>query len=380
MNETRRILQCLRAPVGGLFRHVADLTMELSDRGHEVGILCDANTGGNQAEEQLTRLERHCSLGIVRIPMQVQPGFHDISAIWETSKLIRKLKPDILHGHGAKGGAYVRLARMIQYGSKSRIRTFYTPHGGSLHYSAEKLKGRIFLDLEKRLSALTDGIVFESAYSSRIYHEKVGAPSCRTKIIHNGLNKSEFYRRSVEKKATDFLFVGELRQLKGLDVFIKALSQLNNKNIKTTATIIGSGKAEKQFKEQVKSLGLQERVFFRGTIPARNAFPQGRCLVVPSRAESLPYIVLEAAAAQIPLISSQVGGIPEIVEGVDFPLVQAGSVSSLVNQMNDFLNSRDEYLSQTERLQHVVSKRFRIEKMVDDIVDFYMLDPHDRHQ
>ncbi len=81
---------------------------------------------------------------------------------------------------------------------------------------------------------------------------------------------------------------------------------------KVTATIVGDGPDRAQFQREVAKQGLGEQVQFVGARPARQAFGLGRLLVVPSRAESLPYIVLEAAAAGVPMIASQVGGIPEI--------------------------------------------------------------------
>src|SRR5258708_24803173 len=81
---------------------------------------------------------------------------------------------------------------------------------------------------------------------------------------------------------------------------------------KVTATIVGNGPDRAQFEREVAKHGLGEQVQFVGAKPARQAFSLGRLLIVPSRAEALPYIVLEAAAAGGPMIATQVGGIPEI--------------------------------------------------------------------
>ena len=77
--------------------------------------------------------------------------------------------------------------------------------------------------------------------------------------------------------------------------------------------IVGSGPDELKLKRLARKLSLGTRVSFAGPQPVRTAFARARCVVVPSRAESFPYIVLEAAAAQMPLIATDVGGIPEIV-------------------------------------------------------------------
>ena len=101
-----KILHVFRTPVGGLFRHVRDLARGQSELGHEVGIICDASTGGSVAIDLLQSTAPHCSLGIERIQISRLPGFGDVSAAAAIKSHTRKLGVDIIHGHGAKGGLY----------------------------------------------------------------------------------------------------------------------------------------------------------------------------------------------------------------------------------------------------------------------------------
>ena len=87
-------------------------------------------------------------------------------------RLIRRLKPDVLHGHGAKAGAFIRLKTR----SKSIIRV-YTPHGGSLHYPLNTLKGALYGRLERALMNSTDLFLFESAFARDTYQRTIGTPS-----------------------------------------------------------------------------------------------------------------------------------------------------------------------------------------------------------
>ena len=122
------ILHVMRAPVGGLFRHVADLARGQAARGHRVGIVADATTGGDQAEAVLADLSSVLALGVTRVPMSRHIGPRDLAAVAHVSARVAAAAVDVLHGHGAKGGAYARLAHR-----RGGIRV-YTPHGGSLHY------------------------------------------------------------------------------------------------------------------------------------------------------------------------------------------------------------------------------------------------------
>src|ERR1700674_845708 len=127
-----RILHCLRAPVGGLFRHVCDLSIEQSRRGHGVGVVCDAASGDALTESRLGALERHLSLGLLRTSMSRELGLRDVSAYLAIRDHAFDLEIDVIHGHGAKGGAYSRLVARALMGAGRGVVSCYTPHGGSL--------------------------------------------------------------------------------------------------------------------------------------------------------------------------------------------------------------------------------------------------------
>ena len=112
--------------------------------------------------------------------------------------------------------------------------------------------------------------------------------------------------------ATDLVCIGELRPVKAIDILIEALAILKQSGWPVTATIVGEGPDDEKLKAQARQCGLVDEVRFVGYQPARVAFAMGRMLVIPSRAESLPYVVLEAAAAGVPIIATDVGGVPEI--------------------------------------------------------------------
>lgn len=370
MSTERRIIHCFRAPVGGLFRHVCDLVRIQSDLGHQVGIICDSKAGGPAADKRLTNLEQFCALGIKRIAMSRLPGPGDILARRAVRRFAVATEADVLHGHGAKGGGYARLVSPTLKKRGQDCIAVYTPHGGALHYSPDTFAGRIFRRLEARLARSTDCLIFESEYASKLYETRLGAFPCPTFIVPNGLWPHEFYDIVLDVDAADFLFVGELRHLKGVDVLLEALASLR-KDRPVTAKIVGAGPDEKRFRRMARESRLDDCVSFLGAMPARAAFPRGRCLVVPSRAESLPYIVLEAAAARLPLILSNVGGIPEIVDGTNTQIIQPGDAGLLKARMTEFLEKPDEFVERAAHLQKRVSKRFRAEDMAVLVCEAY---------
>ena len=167
-DQPLRILHAVRAPVGGIFRHIMDVANGQADRGHHVGIVADSLTGGERAEAALAEIAPRLKLGVRRIAIHREPHPADV-LVWAHFKyLIWRLKPDILHGHGAKAGTFIRLKSR----SKHAIRV-YTPHGGSLHYPLDTWKGAIYGHVERMLMNSTDLFLFESTFARDTYQRTV---------------------------------------------------------------------------------------------------------------------------------------------------------------------------------------------------------------
>jgi glycosyltransferase involved in cell wall biosynthesis len=355
----------LRAPVGGLFRHVCDLARGQTARGHRVGVIVDASTGGAQAEAALAELSPLLALGMSRVPMSRQIGPRDLSAVAHVARRAAETGADVLHGHGAKGGAYARLAR------NARAIRAYTPHGGSLHYRWGSPTGLLYLTLERLLISRTDLFLFESAYGLDVFRAKLGNPGALARVVHNGVTAAEFAPIATDPQAADLVFVGELRVLKGVDVLIAAIALMAQAGAALSATIVGDGPDRADFEAQVRAQGLAERVRFVGAKPARSAFAAGRLLVIPSRAESLPYIVLEAAAAGVPFIATKVGGIPEIFGPDACDLVPPGDPAALARAIGGALQDLAGKRAVGARLQARVRETFSTQAMTDAVLSAY---------
>jgi glycosyltransferase involved in cell wall biosynthesis len=368
------ILHVLRAPVGGLFRHVTDLARGQAARGHRVGLIADRSTGGTQAEAMLSVLASRLAHGVTRVPMSRHVGASDFLAVRHVSQRAQAIAADVIHGHGAKGGAYARLASLPSPADRKTIRV-YTPHGGSLHFGWGSPTGLLYLNAERALMSRTDLFLFESAYGRDVFKakisDKIGEPPNLVRVVHNGIADDEFQPIVVSQGASDLLFIGELRMLKGIDVLIAAIRQLAQEGRKVTATIVGDGPDRARFERDVGKHGLGEQVQFVGAKPARQAFGLGRLLVVPSRAESLPYIVLEAAAAGVPMIASQVGGIPEIFGPDASTLVAPGDPEVLARAISQAMQDRGARHSASLRLKTRLRALFSADAMTDAILSAY---------
>lgn len=209
-DQPLRILHTVRAPVGGIIRHILDIANGQAERGHEVGIVADSLTGGERADAALAEIAPRMRLGVYRLPVHREPHPTDVVFWARFSRLIRRLNPQVLHGHGAKAGVFVRLASR----TANNIRV-YTPHGGSLHYSPDTLAGAFYSRLERALMNRTELFLFESAFARDTYQRVIGAPSGLVRCVFNGVTAGEFDPVALADDATDLVYVGEFRHIKG---------------------------------------------------------------------------------------------------------------------------------------------------------------------
>ncbi|MET4035506.1 glycosyltransferase involved in cell wall biosynthesis [Bradyrhizobium sp. JR7.2] len=361
-----RILHAVRAPVGGIFRHILDLANGQVDRGHHVGILADSLTGGERADKALAELAPRLKLGVHRLTIRREPSPDDFLVWLRMRRLIAALKPDVTHGHGAKAGAFVRMRRR----SNDTIR-IYTPHGGSLHYPLNTFKGEFYARLERTLMDATDLFLFESAFARDTYQRIVGTPKGVVHCVFNGVTPEEFEPVGIADDATDLAYVGEFRHIKGADLLVDAVARLHESGKKVTLTLGGDGEETAALKAQVDKLGLSSAIRFIGHVKARYGFSKGRLLVVPSRGDSMPYVVIEAGAAGIPMIAARVGGIPEIF-GHDSPALFAPSnAEAMAEAIAAALDDPQATAQRASALRERISAHFSQQAMVDGVLAGY---------
>jgi len=222
------------------------------------------------------------------------------------------------------------------------------------------------------LEGRTELFLFESGYARDVFLAKVGEIRGIARVIHNGVIAAEFEPIAPNAEAADFVFVGELRALKGVHVLIEALGKLAAAGRSARAIIVGSGPDARALAALARARGADTLVRFQEPLPARDAFRLGRLLVVPSLAESLPYVVLEAAAAAVPLLATSVGGIPEIFGPQSRRLVPPGDASALAAALAQALDDPGAQHAAAMELRERVRATFSADLMVDRALAAYV--------
>jgi glycosyltransferase involved in cell wall biosynthesis len=365
-DQPLRILHAVRAPVGGIFRHIMDLASGQIERGHHVGIIADSLTGGDRANQALADIAPRLKLGLHRMAIRREPWPTDLIVLAKFAHLAKHLQPDVLHGHGAKAGAFIR--SIAHRPGAIRV---YTPHGGSLHYPLNTAKGALYGLLERALMDRTDLFLFESAFARDTYQRMIGTPKGLVRCVFNGVTAGEFDPLEQAAGATDIVYVGEFRHIKGADILIDALAVLHANGKPVTLTLGGDGEEMQKLIAQVERLKIAPSVRFIGHVKARDGFSRGRLLVVPSRGDSMPYVVIEAGAAGIPMIAAEVGGIPEIFGPYRDALFAANNPDALAGAIATALAAPDTIVERARVLRERVFQQFSQNAMVEGVLAGY---------
>ncbi|MGH6740266.1 MAG: glycosyltransferase, partial [Bradyrhizobium sp.] len=203
------------------------------------------------------------------------------------------------------------------------------------------------------------------------YQRTVGAPAGLVRCVFNGVTADEFDPIVKAADATDIVYVGEFRHIKGADLLIEAVARLRSDGRPVRLTLAGDGEETEALKAQVQRLGLEDAARFIGHVKARYGFSKGALLVVQSRGDSMPYVVIEAAAAGIPMIAANVGGIPEIFGPHPDALFTPNLPAAMADAIMTALDDPDASLVRAKALRERIFLHFSQKAMVEGVLAGY---------
>lgn len=279
---------------------------------------------------------RELSVEVESLPISKKPGINDIKNLFFLRKQLGERSYVKIIGHGAKGGMYARCLSSLCLSKKS----YYVPHGGVLHYNHNSLAGICYFYIEKILFFLTHKILFESEYSKISYNQKVWKLNeSDYAILSNCIemdkireSKNKKLSRSFDNEKLKICCAAQLRDLKGIDVLLEALSSANLPASSYVCDIYGSGtkEDENRYRKYVHDVGLSEAVQFKGVGDVFRLYADYDLYIQPSRFESFGLAALEAYFAGCDLILSNTGGLlNNFRDAPDVTFFETGSVASL---------------------------------------------------
>ncbi len=301
--------------------------------------------------------------------------FKDILAFFEVLSLIYKTKPNVIHANSSKAGGIAGLAGWICriLGHKTKI--IFTAHGWA--FNEDRPAWQIWLiKLFSRLTAfLSDKIICVSEYDRQLAIKYKIAPAKKLIAIHNGIdiqNISFLAKKEAQKKLihkTSPLVIGTIAEYaknKGLIYLLEAAQHLQVKKYQFDLVLIGSG--ENPDKQKIKNYIQKHQlknVHLIDYLPKAAQYLKGfDIFILPSLKEGLPYTILEAMAAQTPIIASQVGGIPEILKPDAGILIPSKNSQVLADEIIQLITHPEKARQMAQRARAKLKKEFGLEQMV----------------
>jgi glycosyltransferase involved in cell wall biosynthesis len=294
--------------VSGPGRQLAALAARLHSRGVDVRIIV-LQRQAPSATSYAAFLER------AGVPHEIVPdrGPLDYGILRRVRASIEQWQPDIIQTHGYKASAVAFMLRKM--GSAQ-------PWVGCYHgWTREDLKARAYHVLDHWLLGHADRIIVMSGSQA----EEFAAYKSKVRVIHNAIiplaenaDQEEIRRLAAlfqQMKRPVLGVIGRLSQEKGVDVFLSACHELRAQGRSFGAAIVGDGPQRAELESLRSRLGLEEIVHFTGSVQSMHAVYRAiDLLVIPSRSEGLPNVLLEALAAELPVVSTAVGAIPDVLE------------------------------------------------------------------
>ncbi len=327
-----RILRIItRLNAGGPSRHVVWLARGLSSRGFETRLAAGRLAPG---EDDLSEFAAENGVAVASIPdLQRDPRpAADARAFREVLRLVREFRPHVVHTHHSKAGFVGRLAvrianRRIVASGGAPIRAVHTFHGNMISRHFSPWKAAALGSLERWIShdGVTDAVVVLSPDQRReIVDEFRLAPAGKVFIVPNAVDLDAFapcardlsFRRAVGAEDGDFVvgMIGRVAPQKNYEMFLRVARRVVGALPRAMFVVVGGGEGLPELQAMAAELGIASRVRFPGVRTDLPSVYAGLDLVaLTSRNEGTPLSLIEAMAAARPIVSTDVGGVRDLV-------------------------------------------------------------------
>lgn len=379
--KTKIIYGITKANWGGAQKYVYDLATALPKERYDVTVLIGTDGTLN---EKLHAAEIRTV--IFKELLKKVNILKDLSSLVKLIKFFRKEKPDIIHLNSSKMGLLGVIAGRLT----SVPKIIFTGHGWAFNEDRSGWQKKIIYWLHLLTVKMSHQTIAVSKQTKdQISKDK--SVSNKITVIRNGLEEINFFdkktareeitKRLPEDLATgDRLWIGtisELHKNKGLKYMIETMHLLevasDNKSTIPILVIIGEGERREKLQERINRYGLQDNIFLVGQIDeAKKYLWAFDIFTLSSITEALPYALLEAGQAGLPIIASNVGGIPEIIDDMENGiLIRPKEPTEIKNAIDFLLKNPDKMSLFGQNIQKKIQTEFNKEGMIKETLALY---------
>jgi glycosyltransferase involved in cell wall biosynthesis len=384
VEERVRVLRVIaRLNVGGPALHVSYLTKGLAERGYDTMLVAGQVDGSEGSMEYASRelgVEPHF-LGPLRRDIS---AWSDTASVLQVRDLIRTFRPHIVHTHTAKAGAVGRTAAAIARLREPPI-VVHTFHGHVLRGYFGPAPTAVFRGIERSLARKTDRLI---AVSPEVRDDLVSegiAPADKFEVIRLGLDLDRRAtpdpaeaaalraRLGVDESSFLIAWLGRMTEIKRVDDLLAAFAALRSRGIDAQLALAGDGPLRSGLESLARELGIADRTHFVGL--QREVAPMygaADVVALTSRNEGTPVTLIEALAAGTAVVSTDVGGVRDVVrDGETGLLVEAGDTDAIASAFERLAADPSLRRGFGEAGRVDVRTRYSVERLLDDVDDLY---------
>ena len=382
-----RVLRLItRLNIGGPSIQAITLSERLTSRGFTTRLVHGSLGEGegdmryllspSTAIEQLPTLRR-----------EVSPA-DDYAAFKRVSAMLREFRPRIVHTHMAKAGAIGRAATALYNRSLApaeRARVVHTYHGHVLEGYFSPAKTALFVGIERRLARSTDRIIAispairdELLYQHRIGHADqyrvvpLGFDLSALSAIDDKARADARVSLGIDRSSHVVSTVGRLTAIKQHQLFLEAAKLIANPDATAIVLLAGDGELRSALEETARDFGIADRVRFLGwRRDLATIYGASDVFLLTSRNEGTPVALIESLAAGVPGVSTDVGGVRDVLQNDTGVVVPFGDAAAMASAVTQFLGDANRRRAMGDRGRISVVARYGIDRLVDDIDALY---------
>lgn len=377
-----------RLILGGAQENTLITCKLLAQRGHDVTLITGPAIGPEGELFNQTRGQGYKVITIDRLRRAICP-WNDTISYFQIKKLLQQLQPDIVHTHSAKAGI---LGRFAGYSLKGKWAdnlpaVVHTIHGLAFHPYQSQLLNKFYIAAEKSAAKRTDFFIsVADAMTKQSTAAGIGKPE-QYVTAYSAIEKDDFLEPISEEKKRDFrqkyeidenavvlVTIARLFMLKGHEYIIESAKELSKRFEKCVWLFVGDGNLSEHFKEQVRQLGLTEKVKFTGLLPPGQiplTIQSSDILVHCSLREGLARTLPQAMLCSRPAISFDVDGAKEVVNENTGRLIKPKNIEQLTKACAELIEDEELRKKLGENGRNSVKEKFAPNTMVDTIEAVY---------